>query len=79
MVEELTLDEIAQNRIDRFKAWAKASGAIGLENIEFVDKERGFGLRLTKDIKHRDSIFAIPASCFISVDSISTELKELME
>ena len=44
-----------------------------------MDKERGFGLILTKDVKHRESIFAIPASCFISVDSIGAGLKELME
>ena len=79
MVEELTLEQITQNRIDRFISWAKSSGALGLENIEFVNKERGIGLRTTKDIKHRGSILAIPLNSFISTSCIGNDLKELMD
>ena len=55
MVEELTFEQITQNRIDRFTQWAEEGGVIGLQNIEFVNKERALGLSLTKDIQHRES------------------------
>ena len=66
-----------------FRSWTKKSGILGHDNVEYPHKfGRGSfkytGMVAKKDIKHRESIVAVPFNMMISVKNLSKELKDLM-
>lgn len=72
------------------KGWAEQSGVLGLENIVFptnfsddlseVDKKFKIqGVAARRDIKHRESILAIPFDCLISPKTFQEEEPELYD
>ena len=84
MVEES--GETTERRLtkyDLFRAWSKKIGILGVENVEYPhmfgdEKFKYPGTVAKRDIKHRESIIAVPFNLFISDKNISEELKELM-
>jgi len=75
-------------RYNLLKGWAKETGVLGLENVEFpvgftdeyseADKNFEFtGVKARRDIGHRKSIIAVPFNMLISIRTFEEEEPEL--
>ena len=75
-------------RFNILKGWSAEKGVLGLENIvfptsfsdEFSPADKKFavtGVSARRDIRHRESILAIPFDCLISPKTFEEEEPEL--